>query len=190
MRSVTLSRYGADGWIRTSIEPVYKTGAFLMSSHVGKHEREELNPVRQFWRLAALPGAHSCKRPRPCDRGRFITYFCNSAFQYTSLTNFDQLSSRTWWSAYTGFHVGRTGCRAQHHAGLARRAVGLALVARHACQHAVRPARHATLRPRHDVVDRQLVRARLAAAVLADVAVALENVAAAERHGRLSACRS
>jgi len=30
-----------------------------MSSHVGKHEREDLNPVRQFWRLAALPGAHS-----------------------------------------------------------------------------------------------------------------------------------
>ena len=41
-----------------------------MSSHVGKHEREDLNPVRQFWRLAALPGAHSCKRPRSCDRER------------------------------------------------------------------------------------------------------------------------
>jgi hypothetical protein len=25
-----------------------------------KHEREELNPVKQFWRLPALPGAHSC----------------------------------------------------------------------------------------------------------------------------------
>ena len=43
----------------------------LQSSHVGdKHEREESNPVRQFWRLAALPGAHSCKRPRSCDRER------------------------------------------------------------------------------------------------------------------------
>src|SRR5688500_8180362 len=34
-----------------------------ISSHVGEHEREDLNPVRQFWRLAALPGAHSCKAP-------------------------------------------------------------------------------------------------------------------------------
>jgi hypothetical protein len=25
-----------------------------------QHEREELNPVKQFWRLPALPGAHSC----------------------------------------------------------------------------------------------------------------------------------
>ena len=25
-----------------------------------EHEREELNPVKQFWRLPALPGAHSC----------------------------------------------------------------------------------------------------------------------------------
>src|SRR5436853_393397 len=34
----------------------------LRSSHVGdKHEREESNPVEQFWRLPALPGAHSCK---------------------------------------------------------------------------------------------------------------------------------
>ena len=26
-----------------------------------RHEREESNPVEQFWRLSALPGAHSCK---------------------------------------------------------------------------------------------------------------------------------
>ena len=25
-----------------------------------RHEREESNPVEQFWRLPALPGAHSC----------------------------------------------------------------------------------------------------------------------------------
>ena len=29
-----------------------------------KHEREELNPVKQFWRLPALPGAHSCNAAR------------------------------------------------------------------------------------------------------------------------------
>ena len=58
----------ADDWIRTSIEPVYKTAAFLSratSAITSKHEREESNPVRQFWRLAALPGAHSCKGPGP-----------------------------------------------------------------------------------------------------------------------------
>jgi hypothetical protein len=39
------------------------------------------------WTLRALrPGAH-------------FNHFFNSTFQYTSLTNFDQLSSRTWWSA-------------------------------------------------------------------------------------------
>lgn len=27
----------------------------------GQHEREESNPVKQLWRLPALPGAHSCK---------------------------------------------------------------------------------------------------------------------------------
>ena len=41
--------------------PIYKTGAFLCRATSAKHEREESNPVRQFWRLAALPGAHSCK---------------------------------------------------------------------------------------------------------------------------------
>jgi hypothetical protein len=28
-----------------------------------EHEREESNPVEQFWRLPALPGAHSCTLP-------------------------------------------------------------------------------------------------------------------------------
>ena len=111
------------------------------SSHVGKHEREESNPVRQFWRLPALPGAHSCKSPRRMRPGAIVVnHFSSSTFQYASLTNFDQLSIRTSWSAYSGFHVGRTGCLAQPHAGLLRRAVGLALVARHARQHAVRPS--------------------------------------------------
>src|SRR5262245_27031619 len=66
----------------------------------------------------------------------------------------------------------------QRHAGLARRAVRLSLIAGHAGQHAVRPARHATLRSRHYVVDRKFVDARLAAAILAYVMVALEHVAA------------
>src|SRR5262245_49175376 len=42
-------------------QPVYKTGAFSVEPRrQSKHEREELNPVKQFWRLPALPGAHSC----------------------------------------------------------------------------------------------------------------------------------
>ncbi len=68
------------------------------SSHVGnKHECEESNPVRQFWRLPALPGAHSCKGSRPLRPGSrwLIIYFSSATFQYASLTNFDQLSIRT-----------------------------------------------------------------------------------------------
>jgi hypothetical protein len=61
VRSVTPSRYGADDWTCTSInrftrpEPSY-------SATSAKHERKDSNPVRQFWRLTALPGAHSCKK--------------------------------------------------------------------------------------------------------------------------------
>ncbi len=42
-------------------------GRLSQSSHVGnqqpqpQHEREDSNPMRQFWRLTALPGAHSCE---------------------------------------------------------------------------------------------------------------------------------
>lgn len=52
-------------------EPAYEAGAFLSRAtsagpvlsteyRVLEHEREDSNPVDQFWRLAALPGAHSC----------------------------------------------------------------------------------------------------------------------------------
>ena len=62
-----------------------------------KHEREESNPVCQFWRLAALPGAHSCeKSSRQLEPGAIgVNYFASSTFQYASLMNFDQLSMRT-----------------------------------------------------------------------------------------------
>ena len=52
--------------------------------------------MRQVWNLTALPGARSCKAsdPRAGDRDK-ITYFSSAAFQYASLTNFDQLSIRT-----------------------------------------------------------------------------------------------
>ena len=44
-----------------------------MSSHVGKHECEESNPVGRFWRPLALPGAHSCVGEDP--RGLFPWIF-------------------------------------------------------------------------------------------------------------------
>jgi hypothetical protein len=46
-----------------------------VSSHVGKHECEESNPVGRFWRPLALPGAHSCKAHGNKPRGRinFVT---------------------------------------------------------------------------------------------------------------------
>ena len=54
--------------------PVYRTGASLFG-HVGfssfKHEREESNPVRRFWRPSALPGARSCIAPGLAGRGAF-----------------------------------------------------------------------------------------------------------------------
>ena len=67
------------------------------------------------------------------------------------------------------------------HFGLFGRAVGLPLVARDARQDAVLPGRHASLRPRHHMVDGQFFATRLQSAVLARVAVSLVNVAAAER---------
>ena len=50
--------------------PVYKTGAFFSrATSANQHEREESNPVEQFWRLPALPRAHSCKY-RPLQNGQ------------------------------------------------------------------------------------------------------------------------
>ena len=74
--------------------------------------------------------------------------------------------------------------RAQSHSSLLRRAVSLPLVARQARQHTVVPPRLTALSPRHDVVDRQFLVARLPAAVLARVVVTFENVPPAERDGR------
>ena len=56
----TIGTNRADDWICTSICRLTKPVP-SGSSHVGDmHEREESNPVKQFWRLPALPGAHSC----------------------------------------------------------------------------------------------------------------------------------
>jgi hypothetical protein len=55
-----------------------------MSSHVGrKHERKESNPVRQVWKLAALPGAHSHigSRANMTQEPVHFFYVASSAFQ-------------------------------------------------------------------------------------------------------------
>ncbi len=96
MRSVTPSGQRADDWICTSIIRFTRPEPFSVEPRRHQHEREESNPVRQFWRLAALPGARSCNGLRPEGRRPFhIAYFSSAAFQYASLTNFDQLSIRT-----------------------------------------------------------------------------------------------
>ena len=126
---------------------VYKTAAFLFG-HVGnKQEREESNPVGRLWRPLPLPGAHSCIGPRPCDRGPWRNNYSRSVtFQYASLTNFDQLSIRTLVVRVQRLPRRPDRLLAQLHPRLLRRAVGLPLVAGHAGQHAVLPARHTTLR--------------------------------------------
>ena len=108
-------------------------------------------------------------------------YSFSVTFQYASLMNFDQLSIRTLWSAYSGFQAGRTGFFRS--ASAPAPACGRPS----ACCRPCRPARSSPssthhLAPRYDVVDRQLLAARLGAAILASVMVPLENVAAAEGH--------
>ena len=55
-------------------QPVYKTGAFLSrATSANKHEREESNPVGQFWRPPALPGAHSyCSKGVRAELNRYL----------------------------------------------------------------------------------------------------------------------
>ena len=53
-------------------EPAYKAGASPFGHVGGQQGRKDLNPVREFWRLAALPGARPCKGPRPVDAGALL----------------------------------------------------------------------------------------------------------------------
>ena len=70
VRSVTLSRYGADGWIRTSIEPVYKTGAFLIRATSASTSARIRTPSASFGGWLLSQEHTRVKRPRPCDRER------------------------------------------------------------------------------------------------------------------------
>ena len=94
MQSATPSGQKADDWIRTSMSRFTKPAPDYSATSATKHERKDLNPVRQFWRLSALPGAHSCKAPLPVTAAEQSLYVRSSTFQYASLTNFDQLFIR------------------------------------------------------------------------------------------------
>ena len=138
------------------------------SSHVGwsSTSARSRKSVRQFWRLAALPGAHSCrvKSSRRLEPGAIVFLLLRQFNVPVRLADelrpaFDpQLVSRVQ-------RVPRRLDRllAQSHSGLLGRAVGLPLVARQAGQHAVVPPRLTALGPRHDVVDRQFLAPRLPA---------------------------
>ena len=156
----------ADDWICTSIDAVYRTAAFLFG-HVGIHFQARSARIRTpcgGFGDRLLSQEHTpVSAPGLATRGIWRNDYSRSVtFQYASLTNFDQLAIRMPWSAYSGFQVGRTGCLPEPHPRLLRRAVGLPLVAGHAGQHAVLPARHAALRRGTTWSMRQFLAARLA----------------------------
>ncbi len=64
---VTPSGQRADDWICTSMIRFTRPAPFYVEPRRQFLEQrcEESNPVRQFWRLSALPGAHRCIGCRP-----------------------------------------------------------------------------------------------------------------------------
>ena len=90
---------------------VYKTAAFLnRATSAIQAGVQGFEPCRAALEAASSPRRTLLYRPRPCDRGhRRANYSFSVTFQYASLMNFDQLSIRMLWSAYSGFQAGRTG---------------------------------------------------------------------------------
>ena len=164
-------------------EPAYKAGASPFG-HVGEEQgRKDSNPVREFWRLAALPGAHPCKGPRPVPMpGRCCSITPGAGPARAAGTG---PSSRP----------GRPGPRRAASTRGGPAGAGAACRPARACGRpcgrcsdaggdAVGPARRTALRARHDVVDRDRLGAGLRPAVLAGVMVALGHVPPAEGHRR------
>ena len=89
---------------------VYRTAAFLFG-HVGTSSSAGSRTPRGGFGDRLLARKHTAMAPGLAAGSRRNDYFCNSTFQYASLMNFDQLAIRIVWSAYSGFHVGRTGLR-------------------------------------------------------------------------------
>src|SRR5258708_1896382 len=137
---------------------------------IHKHECEESNPVRRFWRPLALPGAHSCISPWPvlmpagvCWRGRLL-------FQRDVPVRLAH-EPRPACDPHAFASVHRLprwplGQLAELHTRLPWQAIGLPLVAGDARQHAVLPGRLAAPRARHDVGDREFLAPVLGVAIL------------------------
>ena len=168
-------------------EPAYKTGASPFG-HVGEQQgRKDLNPVREFWRLAALPGAHPCQGPRPVPMpGRWSSIRPGAGPARAAGTGPSSRPGRPARRRAASTRGGPAGCRSRMPACSGVRSALRALHA-DAGGDAVGPARRAPLRPRDDVVDRDRLPARLGAAVLAGVMVALGHVPPAEGHRRARA---
>ncbi len=159
MRSATLSGYRrADDWIRTSINRFTRPAPFSVEPRRPSTSARSRTPSASFggWLLSQ----EHTRVKRPPDLAAWddrISLLQFETFQYASLTNFDQLSIRTWWSGVhrlprrTDRLPAAASCRPAAACGRP------CACCSHARQHAVLPGRHATLRPRHDVVDRQFV---------------------------------
>ena len=185
MRSATPSGriIRADDWICTSIVRFTKPPPRCSATSAISRSARIRTPLGGFGDRFLSQEDTPVSAPGLATGDLWRNHYSRSVtFQYASLRNFDQLSIRNSWSAYSGFHVGRTGFFRRCMLRLLRRPVGLPLVAGHAGQHAVLPARHTALRTRDNVVQRQFLAARLGTAVLAGVVVPLENVPAAEGH--------
>ena len=70
----------------------------------------------------------------------------------------------------------------QRHVGLSRRAVGFAGIAINTRHDAILPRCVSTVRPRHDVIDRQLLAARPSRTILTRKLVPFKHISTAERH--------
>src|SRR5262245_66053469 len=67
-----------------------------------EHEREESNPVEQFWRLPALPGAHSCNAAHLAMGGQGIRRESNPYLLVHSQACSDRYTTDTIkWAAVT-----------------------------------------------------------------------------------------
>ena len=144
-----------------------------------------MNPVREFWRLAALPGARPCKGPRPVRcRGVELTIRPGAGPARAAGTGPSSRPGRPAPRRAASTRGGPGGCR-RLHAGLLGGPVGLAGVA--ADRRRPRSWSSSTRPPASAGTTWSIVIASpagLRPAVLAGVVVALGHVPPAERHRR------
>ena len=119
----------ADGRIRTGMSLLTRQGPRRSATSASEQGRKDSNPVREFWRLAALPGAHPCKGPRPVRCRGVVSSIRRGAGPARAAGTAP--SSRPGRRGRRRAASTRAGPAApEPHAGLLRGAVGLAGVAR------------------------------------------------------------